>query len=233
VWPGTVYVEVVLISPRLRDTRLKKLDDPNGPFTAIILAAAGMNRMGWQDRITAVIKAPEMLYAVGQGALALEIRSGDERVKTALQDVGNWKSEWSTAAERGLLRELEGGCSVPVGVEAFIEEVDEAASKSINRPFDKDPEAPSDTAPLLHRSGKGKMAKLHMTACVTSLDGKTQVLHDAGEILVKSYLEADSWGHKVALTLKEKGATSILDEINQLRKEREREAALAQGKGSQ
>lgn len=228
-----IVVLLELIPLSFSDTRLKKLDDPNGPFTAIILAAAGMNRMGWQERITTLIKAPEMLYAVGQGALALEIRSGDERVKTALQAVGNWKSEWSTAAERGLLRELEGGCSVPVGVEAFIEEVDEAASKSINRPFDKDPEAPSDNAPLLHRSGKGKLAKLRMTACVTSLDGKTQVLHDAGEILVKSYLEADAWGHKVALTLKEKGASSILDEINQLRKERESEAAPTQGKGSQ
>lgn len=76
-----------------RDTRLRKLDDPNGPFSAIILAAAGMNRMGWQDRITCTMKSPEILYAVGQGALALEIRAGDARVKQALRRVGDWKAE--------------------------------------------------------------------------------------------------------------------------------------------
>lgn len=186
--------------------------------------------MGWQDRITTIIKAPEILYAVGQGALALEIRAGDERVKTALKNVGNWKSEWATAAERGLLRELEGGCSVPVGIEAIIEEVDAGspAAQSLARPFESDPETLGFSAPLLHQSGQGKAASLHVTACVTSLDGQKQVMYDAGTILVKSYLEARRWGHDVAKQLRAKGATEILAEIDKVRKEREEEAALAQ-----
>lgn len=178
--------------------------------------------MGWQDRITCTMKSPEILYAVGQGALALEIRAGDARVKQALRRVGDWKAEWGTGAERGLLRELEGGCSVPVGVEAFIEEVgSEADIEDLVRPFDKDPEEVKDDAPLLHQSGRGKLAKLHMTACVTSLDGKRQVVHDAGWVLVKGFLEAEEWGHRVARDLMGKGGKEILDEINLVRQQRE------------
>lgn len=210
------------------DTRLRKLDDPNGPFTAIILAAAGMNRMGWQDRITSIMRSPEILYAVGQGALALEIRTGDSRVKDVLRGAGDWKAEWSTGSERGLLRELEGGCSVPVGVEAWIEEVREGsdeAKKTTRGPFEgSEPgeEEYDPTAPLLHQSGgKGRLAVLHMTACVTSVDGQRQVMHDAGKVLIKSFLEAERWGHVVARELMSKGGKEILDEINVVRKQRE------------
>ena len=181
--------------------------------------------MGWQDRITCTMKSPEILYAVGQGALALEIRAGDERVKQALRNVGDWKAEWSTGAERGLLRELEGGCSVPVGIEAFIEEVDAAQAGTLGRPFPAkgeafDEEVPGD-APLLHQSGRGKTAKIHVTACVTSVDGKKQVVHDAGWVVIKSFSEAEEWGHRVARVLMSKGGKEILDEINLVRKQRE------------
>lgn len=180
-----------------------------------------MNRMGWQDRISSLLKAPDVLYAVGQGALGLEIREGDERVKEVLKNAGDWKTEWSTAAERGLLRELEGGCSVPVGVETFLEEVSAEEAKSISRPFDKDPEQLPTTAPLLHQSGFGKTAVLHLKGCITSLDGKKQTTHDAGKIVIKSYSEASEWGHKVAKELRGKGGHEILKEIEEVRKERE------------
>jgi hydroxymethylbilane synthase len=187
-----------------------------------------MNRMGWQDRITSIMRSPEILYAVGQGALALEIRAGDERVKDVLRGAGDWKAEWSTGSERGLLRELEGGCSVPVGIEAWIEEVAEGSTQAreVTRgPFEgmePDEEEFRPTAPLLHQSGgKGKLAVLHVTACVTSVDGKKQVMHDSGKVLIKSFLEAERWGHWVAQELMRKGGKEILDEINVVRKQRE------------
>ncbi|KAJ9120722.1 hypothetical protein QFC22_002653 [Naganishia vaughanmartiniae] len=204
------------------DTRLKKLDDPTGPYTALILAAAGLNRLGWEDRVTCTLKAPEVLYAVGQGALALEIRAGDRRVKRILQGAGDWQAEWTTAAERGLLNELEGGCSVPVGVDCYIEEVATGSeTTSVPRPFDKDPETPTFDSPLLWQSGFGKHAILHLTACVTSIDGQKQVTYDAGKVLLKSHQEAGEWGHRVARELMAKGAKEILDEINEIRRERE------------
>jgi len=184
--------------------------------------------MGWQDRITSIMRSPEMLYAVGQGALALEIRAGDKRVKDVLRGAGDWKTEWSAGSERGLLRELEGGCSVPVGIEAWIEEVREGspeASDVTRGPFEgKEPgeEEFQPDAPLLHQSGgRGRLAVLHVTACVTSVDGQKQVMHDSGKVLVKSFLEAEKWGHWVAEELMRKGGKEILDEINVVRKQRE------------
>lgn len=180
--------------------------------------------MGWQARITSIMSSPEILYAVGQGALALEIRAGDERVKSMLRGVGDWKAEWSTGAERGLLRELEGGCSVPVGVECFIEEITPEQYSALGKEletFDKDPQEVAGSAPLLHQSGQGRCAKLRMTACVTSLDGKRQVVHEPAEVLVRSFLEADRWGHRVASELRDAGGKEILDEIDLIRKQRE------------
>jgi hydroxymethylbilane synthase len=122
-----------------------------------------------------------------------------------------------------LLRELEGGCSVPVGVDCSIEEVapgsDTAAS--VTRPFDTDPETPTFASPLLHQSGFGKHAILHLTSCVTSIDGQRQVTLDAGKVLVKCHQEAEEWGHRVARDLMAKGAKEILEEINEIRRERE------------
>ncbi len=102
-------------------TRLNKLDAEDGEYTCLILAAAGIIRMGWQDRITQILDSETigggMLYAVGQGALAIEIREGDERILQVLNDLSNQESTLSGTAERSLMRSLEGGCSVPIGVE--------------------------------------------------------------------------------------------------------------------
>jgi hydroxymethylbilane synthase len=102
-------------------TRLSKLDAEDGEYSCLILAAAGIVRMGWGDRITQYLdsKTPGggLLHAVGQGALAIEIREGDERVMSVLNDLSNQDSTLAGLAERSLMRTLEGGCSVPIGVE--------------------------------------------------------------------------------------------------------------------
>jgi len=102
-------------------TRLSKLDAEDGEYACLILAAAGIMRMGWGDRITQFLdsKTPGggMLHAVGQGALAIEIREGDKKVMGILSELQNEESSLAGLAERSLMRTLEGGCSVPIGVE--------------------------------------------------------------------------------------------------------------------
>ncbi|KAJ2902392.1 Porphobilinogen deaminase [Zalerion maritima] len=100
------------------DTRLRKCDDPEGPFAAIILAAAGLNRMGFTGRISEYLDAEKgVLHAVGQGGLGIEVRKGDERVLGLIKPIIHEDTALATAAERTLMRTLEGGCSVPIGVQ--------------------------------------------------------------------------------------------------------------------
>ena len=106
------------------NTRLTKLDKPDSPFAALILAISGLTRLGAANRITAPLSSPQLFHAVGQGALGVEIRSGDARTREAMRGMGHWPTEWRCGAERGLLRVLEGGCSVPVGIESELEELD-------------------------------------------------------------------------------------------------------------
>jgi hydroxymethylbilane synthase len=100
-------------------TRLSKLDAEDGPYTCAILAAAGLLRLDLEDRITQYLdsKNSGMLYAVGQGALGIEIRKDDTLLHKMLDKIGDWNTTYSVLAERSLLRTLEGGCSAPLGVE--------------------------------------------------------------------------------------------------------------------
>ena len=100
-------------------TRLRKLDDEAGPFSAIILAAAGLLRMDTGHRIAQFLdfEGGGMLHAVGQGALGVECRAGDDLVLDMLREYQDNKTRMACLAERSLMRTLEGGCSVPIGVE--------------------------------------------------------------------------------------------------------------------
>jgi len=95
------------------DTRLQKLDD--GHYDAILLAAAGLQRLGWEDRITELLEPPRMLPAVGQGALGIECRADDSVVLELLALLNHHETHLATTAERVMLALLHGGCSVPVG----------------------------------------------------------------------------------------------------------------------
>ncbi|GAB4240506.1 MAG: hydroxymethylbilane synthase [Stanieria sp.] len=101
------------------NTRLAKLDA--GEYDGIILAVAGLQRLGMSDRIHQIIPPEISLHAVGQGALGIECREGDDNVLEvlkALEDVDSRDRAW---AERSFLRNLEGGCQVPIGVNTSIE----------------------------------------------------------------------------------------------------------------
>ena len=101
------------------NTRLAKLDA--GEYDAIILAAAGLQRLGMSDRIHQIIPADISLHAVGQGALGIECRAGDTEILEVLKVLEDADSRDRCYAERSFLRELEGGCQVPIGVNTSIE----------------------------------------------------------------------------------------------------------------
>ncbi|PTB40934.1 uncharacterized protein TrAFT101_006083 [Trichoderma asperellum] len=108
------------------ETRMAKIDNPESEYTCMIMSAAGLERLGLQHRINQYIGSKDggILHAVGQGALGLEIRKGDAKVLELLNQLADKKSTLACLAERALLYTLEGGCTVPIGVET--EWIDEA-----------------------------------------------------------------------------------------------------------
>ena len=169
-----------------RNTRLAKLDDPSGPFAALILAKSGLVRLGMGHRVTCDIASPTLYHAVGQGALGVEIREGDNAIVALCLALNHRPTEWRCRAERAMLRVLEGGCSVPVGVSTTL----------IPTGPDEDQER----------------ARLKITGTVTSLDGKKHVEHTLEEE-VASAEEAERVGEQVAKILVETGAREILEDI--------------------
>jgi hydroxymethylbilane synthase len=101
------------------NTRLSKLDA--GEYDALILAVAGLQRLGMADRIHQVIPADVSLHAVGQGALGIECRGDDGEVLELLKALEHAPTAQRCYAERAFLRELEGGCQVPIGVNTVLE----------------------------------------------------------------------------------------------------------------
>ena len=108
------------------DTRLRKLDAAEGGLEAILLACAGLARLGWGERITAPISIDAMLPAVGQGALALEARVDDAKTAEILALLDDARAHVATDAERAFMARLEGNCQVPVAGHATID-ADEAS----------------------------------------------------------------------------------------------------------
>jgi hydroxymethylbilane synthase len=98
------------------DTRLRKLDE--GHYDAIVLAAAGLNRLGLMERIREVIATEDMLPAAGQGALGLEIRAVQSELAQLLAPLDHPPTRWATLAERAVSRALGGSCSMPLAAHA-------------------------------------------------------------------------------------------------------------------
>jgi hydroxymethylbilane synthase len=101
------------------DTRLRKLDE--GQYDAIVLAAAGLRRLGWQDRIRELIPVEVMCPAVGQGALAVETRDDGGAAMELARKLDHAETRAAVTAERAMLAVLGGGCQVPIGGYAFVE----------------------------------------------------------------------------------------------------------------
>ncbi|KAL9108460.1 MAG: hypothetical protein Q9227_006794 [Pyrenula ochraceoflavens] len=166
-------------------TRLSKLNSDSGGFDALILAAAGLLRLGLEGRITQYLSSKEggMLYAVGQGAMGVEIRSGDAEVEKLVGKVNAWRDWLACLAERALLRWLEGGCSAPLGVET-------------------------------EWKNDGEEEVMVLRAVVVSPDGRESVEVER-EGSVGSVEEAEGFGVEVGKELVGKGAGRILEEIKE------------------
>lgn len=98
------------------DTRLRKLQ--SGEYDAVILACAGLKRLGRTETVKQIISVDKMCPAAGQGALAIETRAGDDEVRNALAFLDDKASRTETDCERALLRRMGGGCQVPIGASA-------------------------------------------------------------------------------------------------------------------
>lgn len=154
------------------------------------------------DRVTADLNAPILFHAVSQGALAVEIRSDDQEARELCKRLTHQETQWKCLAERALLRELEGGCSVPVGVSTSLSQIDKSASELTR-------------------------ATLEITGCVTSLDGSVHV-QDTLIQEVESTRGAEELGRNLAIKLMANGAKAILDDITQDRQKRASDAEKAE-----
>ncbi|MCC6619936.1 MAG: hydroxymethylbilane synthase [Deltaproteobacteria bacterium] len=103
------------------DTRLRKVDEGDGGLAAIVLACAGLGRLGLGHRITAPIPTELMLPAVGQGALAIETRADDARVRDIVNQLDHPATRYATDAERAFLGRLEGSCRIPIAGHATLD----------------------------------------------------------------------------------------------------------------
>jgi hydroxymethylbilane synthase len=102
------------------DTRLRKLE--RGDCEALVLAAAGVHRLGLTARITSYFTFDQMCPAVGQGALGIEIRADDQRAREAVTRLDHLATHQAVRAERAVLRRLGGGCQVPIAAHAVVED---------------------------------------------------------------------------------------------------------------
>ena len=100
-------------------TRIEKLD--NEEFDCIVLAAAGLKRLGFESRIHQIIPSDISLHAVGQGALGIECKSNDKKIQKIISVLEDKMTSQRCLAERAFLRELEGGCQVPIGVNSNVQ----------------------------------------------------------------------------------------------------------------
>jgi hydroxymethylbilane synthase len=158
------------------DTRLNKLETEG--LDAILLAAAGLRRMGWADRITAYLPAEQMLPAVGQGALAVECRAADAEALRLLALLNDPVTERAVRAERRFLGLLNGGCQVPIGAYAEADSAAEGARITLTGMV-----AAPDGETLLRESASGTDPERvgEQVAVALLARGAGRILAEAGE----------------------------------------------------
>jgi hydroxymethylbilane synthase len=150
------------------DTRLRKLEQ--GEYSAIILAAAGLKRLGKTELIRQILPTEIMCPAAGQGALAIEIRKGDGQTGAFLEFLDDPTARASTTCERALLNRLGGGCQVPIG--AFAEA--HSPGDRERRDFSRANEFPGNVSAL------AAAVNLHLESIVADPDG-SKLLRDSRE----------------------------------------------------
>jgi hydroxymethylbilane synthase len=179
------------------DTRLRKLDE--GQFDAIILAAAGVKRLGLSEKITEMLPPEVSLPAVGQGAVGIECRTDDEPINNLIKPLNHNGTSVCVKAERTFLRRLEGGCQVPIAGYARVVDSNElrvTSNKSGNR-----------------ASINSSLVTRHSLLIMDGLVGSI-----SGDRIIRCHIEgnpedAESLGIKLAEDILARGGKEILDEV--------------------
>ncbi|MBQ8362873.1 MAG: hydroxymethylbilane synthase [Thermoguttaceae bacterium] len=183
------------------ETRLKKLDD--GEFDAMILASAGLNRLGFGSRIRHFLERPDFLPAVGQGALGLETRANDAETIARVAPLADEATFLSVLAERSLLATLQGGCLVPIGALGSL-----------------------SSSTQTSQTNADARQTLRLDAQIFSFDGQTAFqtvatqTFDAALSDAKKQEIAEQLGRDAAQTLLDQGASDLVAEIRRIRDER-------------
>lgn len=174
------------------DTRLKKLD--TGEYDAIILAAAGLIRLGMKDRISQYLDEDMMVPAVGQGALCIESRQNDETIFNIMAQLDDINTRIPVEAERAFLRKMEGSCHIPVACFGKLENIEKDSS---------------------HIQIKDGDNTLILTGLVASEDGTTIIKETLNRRLKISCdsMSSEKIGIELADLLLTKGAKQILESL--------------------
>ena len=184
------------------DTRVRKLDE--GQFEAIIVAAAGLKRLGLSDRITETLSVDISLPAIGQGAIGIECRIDDESINHLIAPLNHPETAICVKAERAFLKRLEGGCQVPIAAHARIKQ----------RARSKEQRAKKMSSSLPHFSKGGQGGITNQSLLI--MDGLVGTI--SGDRIIKGHIEgkteqAESLGLALAEDILSKGAREILDEV--------------------
>ncbi|RGP74038.1 porphobilinogen deaminase [Fusarium sporotrichioides] len=192
-WP---HLEVVECRGNV-DTRLRKLDAPSSQFSCILLATAGLLRLGLGHRITQRLDAATFPYAAGQGALGIEVSTDRQDIQRLVLHVDHRPSRWRGMAERSMLRSLQGGCSSPIGVCSTFEALTETKT------------ADTTEQERQHHLPSLDCGKLHLQATILDMTGTKEIFAEDVAV-VRCDMEAEQLGLLVANMLLHKGARSLL-----------------------
>jgi len=188
------------------DTRLRKLE--RGEYDAVILASAGLKRLGKTEWIKQIIPAEIMCPAAGQGALGIEIRQGDTGTRQHLEFLNDPAARAATTCERALLNSLGGGCQVPIGAFAEVR-----FSSDQKRRGSNDREGPdfsrATQAPDKKASSAAEGTMLHLESIVADPDG-SKVLRDSRDGKIE---DAEKLGNAAGAALLARGGDEILDAV--------------------
>lgn len=182
-------------------TRIRKLDE--GRYDGIVLAAAGVKRLGLEDRISTYLPFEVFLPAVSQGAIGVQIRADDVETAGWVGHLDHPATRWATTAERALLRTLEGGCQVPVGAFAEMVSADQASFGEVTA---------AEQGAFAEGVTEARGTRMRLRASLCSLDGRRVVEGEKWG----SAAEARELGIALAEELLGRGGDKILDEIRKV-----------------
>jgi len=179
------------------DTRIRKLDE--GLFEAIIVAVAGVRRLGLSDRIAEILPADISLPAIGQGAIGIECRTDDGYINELIAPLNHPETAVCVKAERAFLKRLEGGCQVPIAAYARIKQ-------GVQKPLSK----------IQNPKSKIQSSKSTMREEKIVMDGLVGSI--SGDRILRGHIEgridrAESLGLTLAEDILSRGAREILDEV--------------------